>query len=295
MKEPNFKFQVSNPKFYSWRLEIGTWNLTLGSWFLVLGLLSSCSHHLKTDEETDRELMLRNQVKSMTEFITTVYVGIEKNEFISKEILFDRNGLKRKIINHGSDGSIESTVTCDYDKNNNLVLTKGINSDSTSFKEIRNYDKNNNRIDLYHYLPDGTYKYRNVASYDTEGRMTELDWYWPTGLKAKRFYYYDGTIKTEETEYSLEGALVYKWKYKYDSNHNLTEAVQYKPDNMILSRILYAYGNDNQLIKKIFYSGESIQNSQTYEYDKNGLLSVKNDFNPFGKVTAKYRYQYEFL
>lgn len=270
-------------------------NLNLVFWFLLVGLLSSCSHHIKTDEETECELMQRNKVKSITEFTTPVNVGIEGKEFISKKTNFDNNGLKRKILSYDADGSIESTVTCNYDKNNNLILTQGVNSDNTSFKETRSYDKNNNRIDLYHYLPDGTYKYKNTASYDDKGRMTELDWYWPTGLKAKRFYSYMGENKIEEKEYSPKGELYYLWEYKYDDDNNLIEAVQRKPDSTILSKITCIFGNDKQLLKKSFYSGETLQNSQTYEYDKNGLLIAKNDFNPFGKVIIKYRYQYEYF
>ncbi|MBI4947359.1 MAG: hypothetical protein HY840_13285 [Bacteroidetes bacterium] len=295
MRDSNSQFPIPNSKLCSWNFGLGAWNLNLSLWFLVLVLLSSCSYHLKTEEEAERELMLRNKVKSITELTTPVRVSLDAEEYISKETIFDQNGFKRKVVNHNADGSIESTVTCGYDKNNNLILTQGANSDKTSFKETRSYDNHNNRIDLYHYLSDGSYKYRNRASYDSKGRMIELDWYWPTGLSAKRFYVYDGENMKEESEYSPQGQLLYKWKYKQDANNNLIEAVQYKPDSTILSKKVFFYSNVNQLIKRIFYSGESIQNSQTYEYNKNGLMSAKNDFNPFGKVSVKYRYQYEYF
>jgi hypothetical protein len=240
-------------------------------------------------------MMASNKVKTMTEFTSSVNVGVIEKEFISKVSSFDRNGLKRQIIVYGTEGNIESKVSFDYDKNNNLVLSIGKNSDSTFFKETRSYDKNNNRIDLYHYLEDGTYKYKNTNGYDDKGKVIQQFWYWPTGLKEKRFYVYEGENITEETAFSPNGALAYSWKYKYDEDNNMIEAVQFNPGKKVLCKILYSYIGKDQLVKRAFFSGESLQNTETYEYDKNGLLSAKTIFNPYGKETMKYRYEYEYF
>jgi hypothetical protein len=199
------------------------------------------------------------------------------------------------MIAYAADGSIESTIACDYDKNNNLVLMNGVNADGTSFREVTSYDKNGNRLELYHYLPDGTYKFKKSFTHDSNGKEIEIDWYGHGKLIAKVFYVYDGENLIKETESSPKAELVYTWNYKYDTNNNLVEAVQIMPDNTIMKKIAYTFGNDNQLIKKISYSGEEIENSKTFEYNENGLLLFQSDFNPFGNISIKYRYTYELF
>ena len=170
------------------------------------------------------------------------------------------------------------------------------NSDSTSFKETRSYDKDNNRIDLFHYLSDGHFKFKNTASYDDKGRVIELDWYWPTGLNAKNYFIYEGENLKEKIENSPQGELLCTWEYKHDKDNNLTEEVQYKPGGKTgLYKRVYFFGNNHQLLKQSFYANDALQNSQTYEYDTNGLMTSKNDFNPFGKITQNYRYHYEYF
>ena len=270
--------------------------VSLFSSLLIIILLPGCKPiNNNSEEKRDRMLMVKNKVKTMKEFTSAVYVGVEAKEYISMETTFDRNGLRRKIVRYATDGSIESTIACDFDKNNNVVLMNGVNADGASFREVTSYDKNGNRFEVYHYLPDGTYKFKNTSICDNNGRVIEVHWYGTEKLRAKVFYVYDGENKIEETEYSPKGELCYTWKYKYDANNNLVEAVQSKPDNAVMKKITYVFGNDNQLVKKISYSGEGIENSKTFECDKKGLLSSQSEFNRFGKVYAKRRYQYEYF
>ncbi len=262
---------------------------------LILFVFPSCSNHQKTDDENERDKMLSNKVKKMTEFTTSVYSGIDQKEYISSVVFFDNKGCLSRETKYAPDGSTESSTTCEYDLNGNRIVTKGSIADSSAYKETRSYDGDNNRIELIHFLSVNTYKYRNIASYDKEGRMIGLDWYWPSGLCEKRKYSYENDTKIKEEAFSPTGDLLYSWAYKYDKNNNLIEAVQHNANNSVLSKILYVYGNYNLLAKKTFYAGESVQNSQTYEYNKHGLLVGKADYNPYGKIYAKYRYEYEFF
>lgn len=264
--------------------------------FFLFGLLVACrSNHIITDDEKEQDTMLKNKVKSITEFTTPMRGSTEEKEYVSKVTTYDENGLRKEMIRYSPEGSIESTSKYEYDKKDNPIVTYTVNADGTSSKETRSYDKNNNRIDWFHFLKDGSFKVMNKASYDENGRMIELDWYWPSGLKGKCFYIFDGEKLKEQLEKSPEGDLICKWEYKQDADNNIIEEIQYSSDGKtVMNKKSYVYDKNKQLIKKSFILDDSVQNSQSYEYNNTGLLIARSDLSPSGGLYAKYRYEFVF-
>jgi hypothetical protein len=262
---------------------------------LLLVLFSACNgQRLKTEEEKERDIVLKNQIKSITEHRTNIYLGQKQQEQITQVKSFNKAGLKIHEVDFTSQGDTDLLFTYEYDSNNNLLLATAVNkSNQLMSKAVRTYDKNNNRKELYHYLPDGTYKYRTVSTYDKQGRITELSWYWTTGFKSKNVYAYEGLNKISDTEYSAEGNQAYQWKYKYDSRNNLVEAAQYYPGNILTQKITYEYNATDQLIKQSNYQNDHIEKYITFQYDSRGLLSTKTEYSSSGKPTAIFRYDYE--
>jgi hypothetical protein len=246
-----------------------------------------------SDEEKIRDMLQRNKVKTITEFVTQVRMGIDDQEVMTKESHFNRYGLSEKIISYTADTTIESTVTFTYDNDHKLLVKNGVNSDGTSFNETTSYDKNGNRLEVVHHLPGGKIKFGNITLYDANGKMTEVDWSGPLGATVKVVYVYEGENKTEEKEYSHKGELTYTWKYKYEGD-DLIEAVQYLPDNKVTQKFTQVFGKDDQIVKKSYFSGEELSKSSVYEYDPNGLLASRTDYSANGEIVAKYRYQYEY-
>ena len=261
----------------------------------LLVYISSCSisSTTKTEEQLEHEMALKYKIKSISEYQIDSQFGLKKKE-LNYFRLFDEKGLKQKEIAY-FEGSIENIITFEYDINSNLLNSNAIKTDSSFlFKIARNYYENNLRKELYFYLPNGTYKYRNFATYDNSGKMIELKYYWPDGLKAINNYVYEGDKKTEDTETAPDGKFRYKWIYKYDKNGNLVEAVQYYPNNIINAKITYEYNSDNLLTKQINYSGESISIIYSFTYNDKKLLSSKTETTSSGMIAAKFGYEYEF-
>ena len=215
-------------------------------------LVSGCSGQPKpkSGEQKQRELILKNKIKKITECQIAVLLGVKQNEQINDIKFFNDKGLLEKENNY-TNGEVDLIKTFTYDSKDNLVLLTAVSKDSTlMFKETNTYDKNNNKIEHYHYLPDGTFKYKNISSYDTKNRIKELDWYWPIGFVSKNIYSYQGINKITDTEYSANGKETYHWLYKYDSKNNITEAAQYYPGNKLTEKIIYEYNQQSQLIKQ---------------------------------------------
>lgn len=266
--------------------------------FIPLLFALSCStiNHTNTDEEKEQEIVLKNKIKSITEYKTIFHLGIQEKEIPSHVKTFNIAGFKTNETNYNSDESVEFLISHKYDNNGNIILTTGLGSESNLlFKITRSYDEDNNRKDFVSHLPDGTFKYKNTAAYDKAGRMIELVWYRPDGLKAINKFRYDGRKKIEDAEYDPSGKFQYRWIYKYDGKENLIEATQYAPDNTTNCKINSEYNRDNQILKQISYIGESIQSTTTFEYDKKKLLIFKTEYSATGKIEAKFRYLYEFF
>jgi hypothetical protein len=264
--------------------------------FLTIIFFAGCSHSPKSEEDKERNRRVRNNIQSITEYKTSFTPNAAEKEQLSHLKIFNKKGFAVKEITYSESGIAEYILTHEYDKNDNLISSIKKNSDSSTLgKEVRSYDEKNNLKELIHFLPDGKIEYKYAYLYGNEGTMAEMDIYWPTELSAVHKYTYEGKNKSEDAEYSGERKFLGKWSYKYDPHGNLLEATQSDPDSSKSRKITYLYNMINQVIRQATYSGESLQNTLSFEYDKKYLLSVKTEFSSIGKITAKYRYQYNFL
>ena len=264
--------------------------------FLTIVFLDGCTQPQKTDEEKERGRLVRNHIKRITEYKTSFLQNLAGKEQISHLKIFNTKGFVIKEIDYNESGSAKYILAHEYDKNNNLIYSITKNSDSSLFcKEVRRYGEKNKLKELIHFLSDGTVEYKHAYLYDEEGRMVELEVFWPEELSAIHKFTYERKKKLEYAEYSADKKLLSKISYKYDSHGNLMEAIQSGTDSSKSKKIIYLYNLINQITKQAIFSGESLQNTLSYEYDKKYFLSVKIKFSSTGKITTKYRYQYDFF
>jgi hypothetical protein len=249
---------------------------------------------MKTDEEKNREIILANHIATITEYRTNINAGIEEREQAVQVSSYNEKGLKTKEVNYAGDGIIDFVYLYEYDADDRLATITGADKDNRLTSTVKqSYDKNHRLHELYYYLPGGTYKYRNIRTYDAKGRLKELAWYWMTGFKSKNVYDWDGVKKVSDTEYSSIGAKTYEWNYRYDGSGNMIEAVQYYPGNIRTKRTLYEYNRLNQMVKQTNYQGELLINSIAFRYDSRDMLISKTEYSSSGKPIGVTRYVFE--
>lgn len=265
-------------------------------YFLIFSFLSGCSYTIKDEESKERDLVLKNNIKKIIEYRTiTNPGGVTLKEQLCCEKLFDNYGFKVKEITHNDDGNIESIISLNYDTSGNLILRKAVRPDSSiSYADKRVYDKNNHKTDYYFYNPDGSVLYRKSMVYDYSGRMIESRMFHDGILKAVNKYKYEGKRMIENDEFDSIGNFRHKWLYRYDELGNLIEEAQFNTQNYCTIKNIYEFNAANKMIKEIKYTGDYLQFIGVYEYDNKNLLSGKTVYNA-GKISAKYRYKYDFL
>ncbi len=263
-------------------------------WILVLSFFYSCSGIKKNKNEFDRTDIIKFHISKIIEFASFYHLEIPEPEKINHIDSFDNEGFKKKAIAFGENGKPERIMMYSY-LQDDLISIEGFSPDSGFiFKEVRNYNEKHQRQDLYFYQPDGSYKYRNSATFDPEGNMVELKWYWTTGLSAVNKYVYEKGNMVRNTEFGPEGNLRYQWNFTYDENNHLIESVQFSPEGKTISKIANRYNVDGLLVEQINYFGESVQNIYTYKYNNKKLLVEKILYSGTKKISASFRYEYEY-
>ena len=262
---------------------------------LIMGFSTCSMNSVKNPKEHDRELILKYKIKTVTEYVTSWNLGINEHERTNNIKSYNAKGLLTKETGFLKDGNIDFNSTNQYDKNDNLLSRISVKRDGTFISKIvRRYDQKNNLTELFRFEErDGPYMYGNTYTYDSKGRMKVCNWFWPSGLKAVDTYTYKGNLMIENVNLDSKGNFRFKWVNKYDPGDNLKESTQYYPNKIIQCRIVYQYNEKNELMELVRYFGETVQYRATYQYDKNGLLFKKMEYDPMGKISAQYRYRYE--
>ena len=253
---------------------------------ILLFFIYSCSndHSTKTEEQLEHEMVLKHRIKTITDYKTDFQLGVGQKEQISHIRNFDEKGFKQKETTYSEEG-LTSSITFEYDNKGNLLTVNALDQDSSfMFKVSMNYYENNLRKEYYFYLPGGAYKYRNLATYDKAGKMIELRYFWPDGLKAINKYGHKLIIMTgsdhilnvnKDFELSYDPKISFRSKLERLKNTQIRfDGViigdpDNKPDASFFNKVekeIKRFG-DNQ--EKVIFIGDSYIND-LYEPEKRG-------------------------
>jgi len=255
-------------------------------------LLFSCSPQWHSETELEAINVREHGIKKMTQYQVFYHAGIPGNEFICRVVDYDSKGNKRQEKNFNEEGSLNCHIQYSYNANAQLVRTLCLNPQKNRIFQInRTYDAHHFRKELTYILPDGSFKYKNVAICDEEGKPIQITWYRPEGLKAINKLQYVGQQKVSDAEYDPSGFLNDKWEYTYHSNGNLTQAIQWYPGHLMNAKITYEYDSYSNLRKESHYAADMLDSFILYCYNRNQVLIEKDYFSGSGILSEKNRFE----
>ncbi len=264
----------------------------------VMGL--GCSDLESTNrnkKKTEHELILEYRIKSISEYQSLVHLDVPEKEKIHHVDQYDEKGNLQTATGYLNDGNVDFISTCTYDKDGNLLEKKSTKKGGFFIsRDLKSYDTKNRRNQNLHFEdPTDPFLYGNINAFDTLGRLIESYIFWPTGAQAIQSYTFNGMMMVVNEQHAYNGGFQYRWAYKYDKNENQIEAIQYDQDSVVRARSLFAYDRNNQLIEKTDYLEGSVAYHARYTYDAKFLMSTKTEYSTFGRVSATYRYKYEYF
>ncbi len=202
---------------------------------------------------------------------------------------------KDNIENQIENGIIKSLTEYSYhinkiEKYGEMELKKS----TPSGKISRSFDKKGRRISRIFYKEDGSIDDKTIYIYNDEENTEESIGYNSKGITDKWMAYYDKNgNKLKEVEIDIKTGIpklkfIPKDSYKYNNNGKLLEAIYYKDDGSIYTKIKNIYlesgvKTEYHLImygvyaEKINFDNEG-NKIATYKYDSDGDLESKEIF-----------------
>jgi YD repeat-containing protein len=215
-----------------------------------------------------------------------VYKQNEEEKEVSAKVEYGKNGLIAAVYERGVNDDGDSINTSEtyykFDGKGKLIQEEG-SGESGEWITAYTYDAAGKLIMKQTATIDPpTYKYK----YDAKGRLMEVN---VTQKMAQ--HEEDGEWKGKTFERPSD-----KYKYRYDSKGRLSEEwiwylpMETKTDPPVY-KMIWTYNDKNQVVQvKRVNSDGQVMNSQTYEYDKDGLISkaIYND----GDADTVFFYDY---
>ncbi|WP_297868488.1 hypothetical protein [uncultured Flavobacterium sp.] len=127
--------------------------------------------------------------------------------------------------------------------------------------------------------------------YNTDNKVVETSYLNLDGsLIQKSIFEYDSKGNNIEYNiYNYEGDLIIKWEFKYDYNNRIIEELRHDSDGIYKG--IYSYeSKEKKVIKK--YQNDLFFNQVEYNFDKNGneieIKTYNSNYELISKTTKKY-------
>lgn len=110
------------------------------------------------------------------------------------------------------------------------------------------------------------------------------------GYRVDTVYDADGKVLSELT-YNDEGINTYRDTYTYNNaGQKIEELFWDVEDDRLLSRNVYSYNDQGQLVKREITYGSNLTGRTEFIYDANGFLTEEHHYNNDGVMTARGEY-----
>ena len=191
-----------------------------------------------------------------------------------------------------------------YDSDGNLSEESTIDANGAfQYKCIYKYDSDGNRIEKnVPVLWGDAANNKTTYTYDSNGNCIEESSYDSGNIDEKVTYAYDpngNCIEENETRYWYDGSVEKEKIIRvYDSDGNCIEMNNYNMDGEVIRKGIYKYDTDGKLIEIIFYDRPDVARISTMTYDSNGNCIERKECLRFIGILYPYyltKYEIEYF
>lgn len=244
-------------------------------------------------EENERQRILKNRVKTKTEYEHQVKDG--KTSALGTKVsltTYDTRGNIVEKISYRYNGDISSRLNYKYDSRGNRIEYTRFDGRKNQFtmQQYTRYDNNNNKIEEWGKNgPESTFK--NIFAYNNTGQLTEIRYFYDDILSEVRRIKYSNSYR-DVYIYKGNNILDYTLRKKVDPKDNVTEETKLSPSNEALQKTVYIYEKD-LLVKEEQYYGGALKIRIVNIYDPyKHLIEVRHETSDGKSYTNNY-YTYD--
>lgn len=134
-----------------------------------------------------------------------------------------------------------------------------------------------------------------TRSFDPAGKLIEEAMTTPDGsLLYRTLYKYDSGIKTAKEVYDPKGQLRERQVYVSDRTGQVTEALQYRGNDVLSGRSTYKHDGSGDVVEWTLYNARgAIVDRWTYTYDERGKRVEEIRYYADGSIDAHYRCSFD--
>ncbi len=224
----------------------------------VKTIITSSGEQGSIDKESMFEYNSEGYLEYKEEYLSQVGWGPQQ---INTETKRNKQNIKtEEVINYIYDGLDES-------ESRNRKNTK---------KYI--YDENNQLIEIIEFSSENKIVSDCVLKYDDKGNVISEIFKVEDGNQSHKYKYkYDGDFVTEKIDENIHLKSTSIYKYKYNTNGNKIEEIDFDADGIKLGELKYSYDNKNNLIEVKYTEKEKLIFTSKYEYDEVGNWIKKTE------------------
>jgi len=149
-------------------------------------------------------------------------------------------------------------------------------------------------IENISYLSDGALDVKTIFVYNENGDKQERIISFSDRPGNNTLYKYDGGYLVEMEDF-YDGSPDGKSSYINDSNGNVIEASEYKPNGELKGKSTSVYDENNYRTEvNMFKPDGSHARKSTITYNENGDVVDRSDYDHEGNIRRKETYKYEY-
>ncbi len=216
---------------------------------------------------------------------------ISMRTFFKQRFTYNTRGDKRSEV--GFDGAANYRVMYNYLPNGKLAdITKYDGDNSISERWTYSYDGKKQIIEV---MPTNRQPYRVEKVFDNEGRLLSDKQIGQDKQEMRRVEFtYDqaGRVATEAEFYG--GKPRSFQRYRYDTNGQLLEVKQRRPDGQELESNAYKYDKDGNLVEERWIDKDpKLVSTKVSEFEASGdMVRMESYYAPY-RYRVMYTYKYE--
>ncbi len=216
-------------------------------WLITIILFLSLSNYIggQTLEEREKQIVLRNNIKSKIQFDHKYQNGTPAEEGQKASIAtYSTKGelLEKQYFN--SKGDVSGWEKYEYDDDGNRILYER-ESNNSKYKKESSY--NNRRQTVLEAGYSGDENFKTTYSYTSDGKPLEIIRFIKNNIEEKLVYEHSGNNATVSI-YLKGKTLTSKLKLVYDGKGNIIQETLMSVDNRELENKTFSYNEDSQVV-----------------------------------------------
>jgi len=241
----------------------------------------------------EKDRMAKARVKTQTQWTHDFVDGKPSAKgYKSSVTKYNARGSITEVTNFNEEGKMISLVVYQYDNRDNRVNYERYqgNREKLLYSQKTVYDAKGNKTREYGF--DGQTMYNNTFTYDSDGKLSEINYTVNNAPQEKRVFKHSGN-KTEILIYNASNTLINRQENTYNDKGSLVSEVKTVSSGNVVHTLGLHYNSAGDLLEEVkTRAGDKLDYQKIYHYNSENRPVKIETINLDGEKFVSNEYQY---